>query len=179
MKPQIKAFFSGGVVFSNSEEALALHEKSLFGDKKTKDRIQYTPSEVLYLIEKDKMNVFIKTREISHQELINKFRRIDKKIMLKYIVFKDLREKGYIVKTGLKFGAEFRVYEKTTLKKTQDKSDKHAKWLVQTEASSGKISWHDFSAKNRVAHSTRKKLLLALVDEEEDITYYEISWIRP
>ena len=35
------------------------------------------------------------------------------------------------------------------------------------------------SAKNRVAHSTKKNLLLAIVDEEEVITYYEVRWLRP
>jgi len=43
---------------------------------------------------------------------MNKFKRIDKKIQIKYPVFKDLREKGYIVKTALKFGADFRIYDK-------------------------------------------------------------------
>jgi tRNA splicing endonuclease len=29
-----------------------------------------------------------------------------------------------------------------------------------------------------VAHSTRKKLLLAVVDEEGDVVYYENSWVK-
>jgi len=37
----------------------------------------------------------------------------------------------------------------------------------------------DFSAKNRVAHSTKKNLLIGIVDEENDVTYYEISWVKP
>ncbi|MBU1252016.1 MAG: tRNA-intron lyase, partial [Nanoarchaeota archaeon] len=38
---------------------------------------------------------------------------------------------------------------------------------------------HDFSAKNRVAHSTKKNLLLAIVDEEGDVSYYEVRWVKP
>ncbi|MDI6721905.1 MAG: tRNA-intron lyase, partial [Candidatus Aenigmarchaeota archaeon] len=41
------------------------------------------------------------------------------------------------------------------------------------------LTWYDFSAKNRVAHSTRKNLLLAVVDDENEPTFYEIQWIRP
>jgi tRNA-intron endonuclease len=74
----------------------------------------------------------------------------------------------------LKFGAEFRVYE-MGLKPGEE----HAKWIVFTENESKKASWNEFSAKNRIAHSTNKKLLLAIVDEEGDITYYEVDWIRP
>ena len=94
--------------------------------------------------------------------------------MIKYAVFKDLREKGYIVKTALKFGADFRVYPKGV-----KPGKKHAKWIVFVEHETGKLTWHEFAAKNRVAHSTRKNLLLAIVDEEGDITYYEVRWIKP
>jgi tRNA-intron endonuclease len=41
------------------------------------------------------------------------------------------------------------------------------------------MTWHDFSAKNRIAHSTKKNLLIAIVDEEGDVSYYEVSWKRP
>ena len=85
-----------------------------------------------------------------------------------------MRSKGYIVKTALKFGAEFRVYDKG-IKQGQD----HAKWILYASKESDNLNWHDFSAKTRVAHSTKKNLLIAIVDDESDVTYYEISWIRP
>ena len=90
--------------------------------------------------------------------------------MVEYGVFNDLRKKGYIVKTGLKFGEEFRVYEKNNL---------HAKWIVYPIKQSENIKWKEFIAKNRIAHSIAKKLLIAIVDSEENIIYYEISWIKP
>ena len=40
-------------------------------------------------------------------------------------------------------------------------------------------TWYNFSAKNRVAHSTRKKLLVGIVDAEGDVTYYTIKWEKP
>ena len=89
-------------------------------------------------------------------------------------MFRDLREKGYVVKTALKFGADFRVYEKG-IKPGQD----HAKWVVYPVHESEHLTWHEFAAKNRVAHSTKKRLLIGIVDDEEDITYYEIGWKRP
>ncbi|HLC22649.1 MAG TPA: hypothetical protein VJJ79_02655 [Candidatus Nanoarchaeia archaeon] len=46
-------------------------------------------------------------------------------------------------------------------------------------AETDSCSWYEFAAKNRVAHSTRKKLLIAIVDDENDVTYYSISWTRP
>ena len=119
------------------------------------------------------MNLELKEKKIPKKEVLNKLKRLDKRIQIKYPVFKNLREKGYIVKTALKFGADFRVYDKG---KKPGKT--HAKWIVFCDHESKRLSWSDFSAKNRVAHSTRKKLLLAIVDEESDVSYYEVSWIK-
>ena len=169
---KIQAYLMGEIISSNSSEAHSLYKKSAFGEPRN-GKIQYSLSEAFFLIEKGKMEIYSRNKKISKKDLLNKFRRIDKKIQIKYPVFKDLREKGYVVKTALKFGAEFRVYEKGSRP-----GKKHAKWIVFTEHESKKFNWHEFSAKNRIAHSTKKKLLIAIVDEEGDISYYEVSWIR-
>ena len=168
----IKAYLTGEIVSSNEQDAFNLYEKSVLGEK-LGEKIQYSLSEALYLVEKKKMEVYQKTKKLSFNQLTEKFQKIDKNIQVKYSVFKDLRDKGYIVKTALKFGADFRVYSKG-IKPGQD----HAKWILYPVKESQKLTWHDFAAKNRVAHSTKKNLLIAIVDEENDVTYYEISWVR-
>jgi tRNA-intron endonuclease len=168
----IKAYLTGESVSSNEQEAFNLHEKSILGEK-SGEKIQYSLSEALYLVEKKKMEVFSKNKKLEFQQLQEKFQKTDKNIQVKYPVFKDLRDKGYIVKTALKFGADFRVYDKG-IKPGQD----HAKWILYPVKESQKLTWHDFAAKNRIAHSTKKNLLIAIVDEENDVTYYEISWVR-
>ena len=171
---KIQAHLIGEVILSNSSEANSLHEKSCFGEPRS-GKIQYTLSEALYLIEKSKLEIFnSQGKKIPEKEITKKFQRIDKKFQIKYSVFRDLREKGYVVKTALKFGADFRVYEKG-----QKPGEEHAKWIVFVDHESRKISWNEFSARNRVAHSTKKNLLLAIVDEEGDVSYYEVSWIKP
>ncbi len=170
---KIKAHILGEIIFSNTSESHALYKKNSFGEL-VGEKIQYSLSEVLFLIEKKKMELYSGNKKIPEKELLKKFRKIDKKIQIKYPVFKDLREKGYVVKTALKFGAEFRVYDKGARP-----GEKHAKWVVFTDYESKKLTWHEFSAKNRVAHSTKKNLLLAIVDEEGDISYYEVRWLKP
>jgi tRNA-intron endonuclease len=170
---KIVAYPVGEIISTNSSDAYSLYEKSNFGERKD-DKIVYSPVEALFLVEKNKMEIFSKNKKLSSEELIRKFKKTDKKIQLKYPIFRDLREKGYVVKTALKFGAEFRVYEKG--KKVEEA---HSKWIVFTDYESKTFTWQEFAAKNRVAHSTKKKLLLAIVDEEGDITYYEINWVKP
>lgn len=105
---------------------------------------------------------------------MKKAEKMEPDIWIRFVVFKDLRNRGYIVKTALKFGADFRVYERG-VKPGED----HAKWIVYPVTEGSEITWYEFAAKNRVAHSTKKRLLIAIVDEEGDVTYYEIRWTRP
>lgn len=170
---KVKAYFIGNSVSSNTSEAFSLYEKSRFGEQKG-EKIIYSIPEVIFLLEKNKIELIQNKKSISKKEFIEKASKFDKKILTKYVVFKDLREKGYILKTGLKFGADFRVYEKG-----KKPSEEHAKWILFIEKESKKTSWQEFSALNRVAHSTKKNLLICIVDDEEDITYYEIKWIKP
>ncbi len=160
-------------ISSNSNEAQSLYSSSSIGEP-SEDKINYSIYEAFYLFEKGKVKILQKQKEMKKEELLKILQKIDKKFPAKYAVFKNLKNRGYVVKTALKFGADFRVYDKG--KKPREV---HAKWLIFVNYESEKNSWQDFSAKNRVAHSTNKKLLLAIVDEEFDVLYYEVSWIKP
>lgn len=169
----IKAVISGDVIFSNKKEAFTLYEQSRFGESK-EGRIVYSQTEALYLVEKGRLEITEKNKKLGFEKLMERFQKQDSKIGIKYAVFKDMRNRGYIVKTALKFGAEFRVYDKG-----KKPGEEHALWILYPVKENETLTWHDFSAKNRVAHSTKKNLLIGIVDEEGDVTYYEISWRKP
>ncbi len=169
----IKTVFSGDEIVSSSKEAKDLYSQSLFGEY-IDSKIHYSFSEALYLVDRGKINVYSKTKKLSFNQILEKCKLIDRKIQTKYIVYKDLRNRGYLLKTALKFGADFRVYDKG-----QRPGKEHARWILYPVSENSELTWHEFSAKNRVAHSTKKNLLIAVLDSEGDITYYEISWIRP
>lgn len=169
----IDANLSGDKIISSSSDAFSLYEKSKLGEKK-ESRIEYSPVEALFLIAEKRMILKLGKKIISFEDLVKKIRRNDKKIETKFAVFSDLRKKGYIVKTALKYGAEFRVYDRGV-----KPGEAHAHWILYTAKENEQLSWHDFAAKNRIAHSTKKNLLLGIVDEEEDVSYYEVSWTKP
>jgi len=170
---KIAAAISGDTIFSNKKEAFSLYQQSRFGEHK-EGKIVYSIPECLYLVEKGKMQVLVGKKKLSFEKLMEKFQAEDSKIGIKYAVFKDMRNRGYVVKTALKFGAEFRVYDKG-----KHPGQEHALWILYPVKENETLTWHDFSAKNRVAHSTKKNLLIGIVDEEGDVTYYEISWRKP
>lgn len=169
----ITAHISGEKIHSTSSEAFSLFDKSRFGEKKNQ-QIIYSTVEALYLINSKKLTLFNAKKELSFNELLRKAKRSDKRIETKFPVYQNMRKRGYILKTALKFGADFRVY-----KRGSGPGEDHALWILFCVKENESNSWHDFSAKNRVAHSTKKKLLIGVVDEEESVTFYEVSWIKP
>ena len=170
---KIKATFLSERIFSNSKEAFGLFESQRFGER-TGEKIFYTLHEALFLVQTGKMEISdSKDKKMPEKELLKKFEKIDKKFKTKYLVFRDMRQKGFIVKTALKFGAEFRVYEKG-----KSIGEDHAKWILFPVSQNEQLTWQDFSAKNRIAHSTNKKLLIAVVDEENQVSYYEVNWLK-
>lgn len=172
IKVQAKLYW-GNVLTDASNEARELYNKNRFGALK-KDNVVLSLFEAFYLMEKDRLIIKDNNKELTEESFLKKARKRVKDFTTKYSVFKDLRDRGYIVKTALKFGAEFRVYDKG-VQPGQD----HAKWIVFPVHESETMTWHEFSAKNRVAHSTKKRLLIGIVDDEEDVTYYVCSWLRP
>ncbi len=169
----IRALYTADTIVSTVPEAFSLYERSSFGEKKGKT-ILYAPVEALFLAQEQKIAIIKGTRELSLNSLISQLKKYDKKILIKTTVYTDLRKRGYIVKSALKFGAEFRVYEPGVKPGTE-----HARWILYTAREHDTLHWHDFAAKNRVAHSTKKHLLLAIVDDEGDVSYYEVGWFKP
>lgn len=161
-------------ITSNAKEAHNLFATSKFGEK-VGEKIFYSLAEAFFLVQESKMEILdVHNKPISKTQLEKRLERIDKNFKNKYLVFKDLRKKGYLVKSGLKFGAEFRVYEKG-----KRANNAHSKWILFPVSDTETFKWQDFAAKNRVAHSTRKNLLIAIVDDEAGVTYYEVTWSRP
>ncbi len=168
------SFSKDRILTENSDTARDLYNQSRYGALLENGKVQLSLLEALYLLEKGKISVGEGKKPLDFEHLLKKGRKIDKSLWVKYAVFKDIRNKGYIIKTALKFGADFRVYDRG-VKPGED----HAKWVVFPVHETSIMTWYDFSAKNRVAHSTKKRLLLGIVDDEGDVTYYEVRWLRP
>ena len=87
----------------------------------------------------------LRNQPMDETAFLKKALRKEHNFWTRFCVFKDLRNRGYIVKTALKFGADFRVYDRG-VKPGED----HAKWLVYPVKESSSFSWYEFSAKDEV-----------------------------
>lgn len=167
----MKSELSGNLVILKDKKSVKLHEKSHYGNL-TEEGLQLSLIEALYLAQKEKINILKKGKKVTMDEMFQTIRKED--LLIKFIVFSDLRNRGYIVKTGFKYGSEFRLYERG-----KSPGDGHSDYLVKIISEEDSIKSSDFSSYVRVAHGVNKKLLLAVVDEENDITYYNVEWTRP
>ena len=174
-KPLIQAVLEDRRVLTEaSDGARELFNQSCFGAMKG-SRVQLSLLEACYLVEKERVELLDgRGKPIAEETFMRKARKLEPNFLVRYSVFKDIRDRGYVIKTALKFGADFRVYNRG-IKPGQD----HARWVVYAVHEGSTLTWHDFAAKNRVSHSTKKRLLVGVVDDEGEVSYWEIRWLRP
>ena len=159
---------------NRNQKAISLNQKSSFG-RLDEDVLELSIIEAFYLMEKGRLNIYenIKSdKKLEPNYIRNKIK--EDGAYAKYLVYKDLKDRGYIIKTGFKYGSEFRLYERG-----KAPGEEHSHYLVKIIHESHTVNALDFASYVRVSHGVKKSLLLAVVDDEEDITYYQIEWIKP
>ena len=165
---------AGRVVTEHSEDAKALVTKARFGKLLEDGRVELGVYEACFLMQSGRISVIdSRNKSMSFDALYRRLLGNSKDAWIRYVVFCDLRKRGYTVKSALKFGADFRVYDRNA------RDDDHARWVLYVVREADKLTWQGFAAKTRVAHSTKKQLLIAVVDDEGDISYWEARWLRP
>jgi tRNA-intron endonuclease len=131
--------------------------------------------EALYLMEKNKMKIKDeKGKGVTKAKLLSYAAKKEKDFYSKYTVFRDLRERGFCVKTGFKFGFDFRVYPRG-----QRPGQAHTQWVVHVATQEEKLTMPGFSRMVRLAGNIRTVLLVAIVDSENDINYYQVDRVTP
>lgn len=148
--------------------------------KLQKDRLELGFVETLYLLEKKKIRLTREGKSFSFRKMIEFALKKDKRIHEKYIVYKDLRDRGLVVKTGFKFGCDFRVYKRGVIVKKGPKApSEHTKWIVYAVPEDYACAFQELSRAVRLAHSIRARMLWAIVDNESDVTYMEVTRLKP
>ena len=176
MKKTVAELMESNVIIWEGYEGL---EKKSYG-KVVEDHLELGFVEALYLLEKKKIVVKLKKRSIDFKKLLSFAREKDPRIYEKYIVYKDLRDKGFVVKTGFKFGCDFRVYQRGVgVKKGPKSPSEHTKWILYAIPEDYVCSFAELSRAVRLAHSIRARMLWAVVDNEANVTYYEVVRMKP
>jgi len=144
----------------------------------SKPRLEYfsKPSELslieaLFLLKNDKITIFDPKLDnfYSHDEFYGICKKIHHKFEEKFIIYQDLRQKGYIPRPGLKFGADFVVYKKGP-------GLEHSPFIAHVLPHDSKITAIDMVRAGRLATSVRKKFVIA---NPLTMSYYFFEWFKP
>ncbi len=137
-------------------------------------KLKLEPFEALYLIEKGRMILTDSEQELTFDESIERLSRIDKKLWIKYTIYSDLRNKGYVVKSGFSQDEiEFRVYDKNA-----KPGKEPAKYLLRVLIEGEPVSIEKLMNMVKSARDSRKDLIIAVIDAQGDVAYYEVSEVH-
>ena len=130
--------------------------------------------EGLYLLEKGVIEVVSgpKRKKMSARMLRRYARKMYEGFDHKYLVYKDLRERGYVVLTGIKFGCEYAVYE-------HGPGIDHAPYLVTVKTSDDEISSIEIVRAGRLATTVRKRFIIAVPNlRNKKVQYLMFKWFK-
>lgn len=163
------------------KDAKEVFENGWYGEL-FEDRLELALTEAMLLLERGKIEIVKgKKKKISFKDFHDFCLKIDPRFKIRYIVYKDLRERGLPVRTGFKFGCDFRVYERgvSPIKKGPKAAHEHTKWIVFCVPEDYTCSFQELSRAVRLAHNIRANMLWSVVDSDGDATYYQITYLSP
>lgn len=156
-----------------------IYEPGYYG-KPVGDRLELALVEAVLLLKRGRITLKKAGKDMVLSELFEHATQVDKRFAHRYRVYEDLRERGLLVRTGFKFGSDFRVYERgVQLKKGAKSAKEHTKWIVYAVPEDYTCSFQELSRAVRLAHNIRARMLWAIVDNEGDVTYYQITRHKP
>lgn len=126
--------------------------------------------EALYLADKGILRVENKSGEkVDFQKLLQSFKVTDENTWIKYLTYRDLRSRGYVVREGFGLGVDFRVYERGEYSKDTARS------FVLSMQEGKPMSIEDLMSAVKQSQRLKKELILAVMNRRGETVYYSVS----
>lgn len=142
-------------------DGTTLYEQSGYG-RPDRDGLSLLPVEALYLVHRGRIEI----PGQSFESLLDLF-SADGHFLRSYLVYRDLRERGYVVQTG---PHDFRVF-----RRGQKPGSGQSQYMVRVLSERDPIEFGKLVAEAKSTANMRKTHLLAVVDDEDELTYYEVK----
>jgi tRNA-intron endonuclease len=164
-------FAEGRVTISDPVSAQSLVEAGYGFAKSNGEKCSLSPWEALYLLAEDRLQVQDRPSQkpMTFQTLLTRYRKDDEEVWTKYLIYRDLRSRGYVVRDGFGLGVDFRLYARGTYGK------KAAKYLVYTLCEGTPIATKKMRDIHLIAQNMKKQLIIAVMDRRGEIVYYSLG----
>lgn len=134
------------------------------------DTLTLTFYEALYLMDRKVLTVKgKKSADVNFRELLHAYEAADENAWMHYLVYRDLRSRGYVVREGIGAAIDFRIYERGSYGKEA------ASFLVLGTQEGQPMPMDDLSNALAQTGSLKKELILAVMNRRGEIVYYSVS----
>src|SRR5512136_2277979 len=164
MSEELLGRLQGSIVRFGPEALIELYDQGYFG-RQSSLGLDLSLIEAAYLLDRSKIKITSDRDELDFKDFILLSSALEKGFEFKYLVYKDLRERGYYVQPGR---PDFRIYPRGG-----HPGKTPAEFYVLVISERMPLLLRETVEAARLAGQMRKKLMLAIVDEESDITFYE------
>lgn len=126
--------------------------------------------EALYL--QDKGMLTVKNNDntpVDFQTVLHAYQTLDENAWVNYLVYRDLRGRGYVVRGGFGVGTEFRVYERGAYGKDS------ASYMVLGTQEGKPLGIDVLADVLQQCQNQKKELVLAVMNRRGEIVYYSVS----
>jgi tRNA-intron endonuclease len=129
--------------------------------------------EALYLVDKELLGVKDENKkEVDFQSLLQCYEKADENAWVNYLVYRDLRSRGYVVREGFGAGTDFRMYERGAYGKDT------ASYLILGTQEGKPLPIEDLTNALKHCQSQKKELILAVMNRRGEIVYYSVSSLQ-
>jgi tRNA-intron endonuclease len=134
-------------------------------------KLNLTFYEALFLLGKEVIEVGDEKtgKKMGFQDLLKRFQSVDENAWVRYLIYRDLRSRGYVAREGFGLGIDFRVYDRGEYGKET------AKYLIFGIQEGQPASVEELARTLRYAQSLKKNLILAVINRRGEIVYYSLS----
>lgn len=126
--------------------------------------------EALYLLDKELLDVTDqKGKGADFQTVLTRYEAANENAWANYLVYRDLRSRGYVVREGFGTGIDFRIYERGAYGKDS------AQFLILSIQEGKPLPIQDLANAMQQCQSQKKELILAVMNRRGEVVHYSVS----
>ena len=170
-EPQVEGLLLNDQTLIEKKAMISSLQLKGYGDE-DKKKFLLKPFESLYLLYCHKLKLSKGKKLVDFDSLVQTCMKFDEDAFTKFLIYRDLRSRGYTVKDGFGLGSDFRVYERGHF------GEKGAKFLVFgfTEGKQEKIG--QLQKKIQQITQMGKEPIIAVIERRGEVIYYKISTLN-
>ena len=147
-----------------------IHELELKGFGEIEQEKLFLKSfETLYLLYTKRLILKNKKKQIDFDTFMGIVQKTDSESLTKFLIYRDLRNRGYVVKDGFGFGSDFRVYERGHY------GEKGAKFLIFGLNEGQQEKMGNLQKKIEEITQMGKEPIIAVIERRGEVIYYKIN----